>query len=84
MLHTGFLKLFIEHPPCLCDPLQALLHGLDVHIGAVALWELGVTMAPAVVVLADKFPLSIAGDVAQSSLHKAFPQVLWEDHLQAC
>ena len=81
---TWFLKLFIEQRPCLCDPLQALLHGLDVHVGAVALWELGVTMAPAVVVLADKFSLSITGYVAESSLHEAFSQVVWKDHLQAC
>lgn len=81
---TWFLKLFIEDPPGLCDPLQALLHGLDVHIRAVALWELGVTVAPAVIVLAAKFALSIAGNVAERSLHKTFPQVVWKDHLQAC
>lgn len=81
---TRFLKLFIEHPPGLCDPLQALFHGLDVHIGAVALWELGVTVAPAVAVLTDKFTLSITGYVAESSLHKTFSQVVWKDHLQAC
>lgn len=80
---TRFLKLFIQHPPCLCDPLQALLHGLDVHIGTVALWELGVTMAPAFVVLADKITLSITGYVAESSLHKAFSQIVWKNHLQA-
>lgn len=81
---TWFFKFFIEYPPCLCDPLQTLLHGLDVHVRAVALWELGVTVAPAVIVFADKLPFSIAGYVAQSSLHKALPQVVWEDHLQAC
>lgn len=81
---TWFLKLFIEDLPRLRDPLQALLHGLDVHIRAVALGELGVTVAPAVIVLAAKFALSIAGYVAESSLHKTFPQVVRKDHLQAC
>ncbi len=81
---TWFLKLFIEHPPGLCDPLKALLHGLDVHIGTVALWELDVTVAPAVAVLADKFAFSITGYVAESTLHKTFSQIVWEDHLQAC
>lgn len=81
---TWFLKLLIEDLPRLRDPLQALLHGLDVHIRAVALGELGVTVAPAVIVLAAKFALSIAGYVAESSLHKTFPQVVRKDHLQAC
>lgn len=81
---TWFLKLFIEDPPGLCDPLQALLHGLDVHIRTVALWELGVTVAPAVIVLAAKFALSITGYVAERSLHKTFSQVVRKDHLQAC
>lgn len=81
---TWFLKFFIEYPPCLWDPIQALLHGLDIHIGAVALWKLGITVAPAVIVLADKFALSIAGYVAESSLNKTFSQVVRKDHLQAC
>lgn len=81
---TWFLKLFVEDPPCLRDPLQALLHRLDVHVRAVALRELGVTVAPAVTVFTAKFALSIAGDVAERSLHKTFSQVVRKDQLQAC
>lgn len=81
---TWFLKLFVKQSPCFCDSFQALFHGLDVHIGAVAFWELGATAAPAIVVLADKFALSITGYVAESSLNKTFSQVVWKDHLQAC
>lgn len=80
---TWLLKLFIEYPPCLCDPFQALFHGLDVQIGTVAFWELGVTIAPAVIVPAYKFTLAVTGYVAESSLHKTFSQVVREDHLQA-
>lgn len=74
---TWFFKFFIKQPPCLCYSLQALLHGLDVHVGAVALRKLGVTVAPAIIFLADKLTLSIAGYVAESSLHKTFSQVVW-------
>lgn len=81
---TWFLKLFVEDAPCLCDPLQAFLHGLDVHVRTVALWEFGVTVAPAVIVLAAKFALPITGDVAESGLYKTLSQVIWKDHLQAC
>lgn len=81
---TWFLKLLEQNPPCLRDPLQALLHGLDVHIWAVTFRKLGVTAAPAVIVLADKFTLPIAGNVAESSLNKTFPQIVWKDHLEAC
>lgn len=85
IFHQGFLtwffKFFIKYPPCLSDPLQALLHGLDVHIGAVALREFGVTVAPAVVVPADELTLSIARDVAESCQHETFSQVVWKDHL---
>lgn len=63
--------------------MQTLLHGLDVHIGTVTLRELRVAVAPAVVILAAEFALPIAGDVAESSPHEIFPQVVWEDQLQA-
>lgn len=81
---TRFFKLFVKQSPCFCYSLQALFHGLDVHIGAVALWELGTAAAPTVIVLADKFALSITGNVAQRSLHKTFSQVVWKNNLQAC
>lgn len=81
-LRTWLLKVFVEHPPRLRDPLQALFHGLDVHVWAVALRELEVTLAPAVIVLAVELSLSVAGDVAEGSLHKTFSQVNWEDQLQ--
>lgn len=81
---TWFLELFVKDPPRLCDPLQTLLHGLDVHVGTVTLGELGVAVAPAVVVLAVEFAFAIAGDVAESSAHKILSQVVWQDQLQAC
>lgn len=55
---------------------------MDVHVWAVALRELGVTLAPAVIVLAVELSLSVAGDVAEGGLHKTFSQVNWEDQLQ--
>lgn len=81
---TWFLELFVKDPPRLCDPLQTLLHGLDIHVGTVTLGELGVAVAPAVVILAVEFAFAIAGDVAESSAHKILPQVVWQDQLQAC
>lgn len=57
---------------------------MDVHVWAVALREFGLTLAPAVVVLAVELSLSVTGDVAEGSLYKAFPQVTWEDQLQTC
>lgn len=57
---------------------------MDVHVWAVALREFGLTLAPAVVVLAVELSLSVTGDVAEGSLDEAFPQVTWEDQLQTC
>lgn len=74
---TWFLKLFVKDPPRLCDPFQALLHSLNVHIGAVALRKFGVTVAPAVIFFAHKLTLPIAGYIAQSSQHKTLSQVVW-------
>lgn len=56
---------------------------MDVHVGTVALGELGVAVAPAVVLLAVEFALAIAGDVAESSTDKVLPQVVRQDQLQA-
>lgn len=79
---TRFLKFTVVCIPGLTYAEQVLFHGLDVHVGAVALREFGATLAPAVIVLADELPLRIAGNVAQSCLHKMLLQVLRKDDLK--
>lgn len=65
------------------DLQQAVLHGLDVSIRTVALWESGAALAPAVILPADKLPLRAACDVAKGCSHETLPQVFREQHLQA-
>lgn len=56
-LLTGLLKLPVVSGPGVLDLQQAVLHGLDVGIRTVALWEGGATLAPAVILLADELTL---------------------------
>ncbi len=56
---------------------------MDIHVGAVALWELGVTFAPAVIVSTDKSSLSIAGNVIKSCLDESVSEIIWQNYLQA-
>lgn len=81
---TRFFKFTVVCIPGLTYAEQVLFHGLNVHVGTVALGEFGATLTPAVIVLADELPLWIAGNVAQSCLHKMLLQVLRKDDLKAC
>ena len=69
--------------PGVLDLQQAVLHGLDVGVRAVAFWEGGAALAPTVIPLADELALGAASDVAECSGHKALTQVLGQQHLQA-
>lgn len=80
---TWFLKLLVVTVPSFPDLEETLFHSMDITLGAVALWETKPALAPAVILSANQLPLWIAGNVAESSSHKAFPQVLWQQCLQA-
>lgn len=80
---TRLLELPVVGGPGVLDLQQAVLHGPDVGVGAVALWEGGAALAPAVVLLADELALRAARCVAERRGHKALAQVLREQHLQA-
>lgn len=79
---TRFFKFTVVCVPSLTYADQVFFHGLDVHVGTVALREFGATLTPAVIVLADELALWIAGNVAQSCLHKVLLQVLRKDDLK--
>lgn len=61
--------------PGLSDVLQAVLHGLQVLSGTVALGEIHAALAPAVIVLAPKLALGVAAYVAEGCLDKSALQV---------
>lgn len=69
--------------PGVLDLQQAVLHGLDVSIGAVAFREGGAALAPAVILLADELTLRAACDVAECCGYKALTQILRQQHLKA-
>lgn len=54
---TRFFKFTVVCVPSLTYADQVFFHGLDVHVGAVALREFGATLTPAVIVLADELAL---------------------------
>lgn len=62
--------------PGVLDLQQAVLHGLDVGVRAVALREGGAALAPTVILPADELALRAACDVAERRGHKALAQVL--------
>lgn len=79
---TRFFKFTVVCIPSLTYAEQIFFHGLNVHVGTVALWEFGTTLTPAVIVLADELTLWIAGNIAQSCLNKMFLQILRQDDLK--
>lgn len=81
---TWLLEVLIGRRPGVSDLQQTGFHSCQIHLGAVALGVVHGTLAPAVVVPAHQLALLIAADVAESSLHKAGPQILREDGLKTC
>lgn len=68
--------------PGLSDVPQAVLHGLQVLSGTVALGEIHTAFAPAVIVLAPKLAFGVAADVAESCLDKSALQVARQNSLK--
>lgn len=81
---TWLLELLIGRGPGVSDLQQTGFHRHQIHLGAVALGVVQGTLAPAVVVPAHQLAFLITADVAESSLHKASPQILREDGLKTC
>lgn len=79
---TRGLKVFIRGSPGFRHAQQGVLHNLDVGEGTVALGILIGTLADALVVMANIFPLAVAHNVAQSGLHKFLLQVVGENDLK--
>lgn len=63
---------------------QTGFHSLQIHLGAIALWVVRGTLAPAVIVPAHKQAFLVTADVSESSLHKASSQILRENNLETC
>lgn len=80
---TWCFKLLVVTLPSFLDLKEAFFQSLDVSLRTVTLWESKPTLAPAVILSAGQLPLWIAGDVAEGSGHKAFPQILRQQCLQA-
>lgn len=68
--------------PGLSDMPQAVLHGLQVLSGTVALGEIHTALTPAVIVLALKLALRVAADVAEGCLDKSALQVPRQNSLK--
>lgn len=81
---TWLLKVLIGSAPRVSDFQQTGFHSLQIHLRAVALWVVCSTLAPAVIVPAHELAFLITADVAESSLHKASPQILRENGLETC
>lgn len=79
---TWFFKFFVDEGPRFRDSRQAFLHGLDVRVGTVALWKFRVTVAPTVIVSANKGSLSVAGDITESCFHESVSEIIWQNDLQ--
>ena len=80
---TRLFKVLVGRGPGVSEVHQAGFHGSEVHLRAVTPGVLGAALAPAVPLPTHELALFVAADVAERSLHKARPQVLWQYGLQA-
>lgn len=79
---TWFFKFFVDKGPWFRDSWKAFFHGLNVRVGAVTLWKFWVTLAPAVIVSADKRSFTVAGDVTESCFDESVSEIFWQNDLQ--
>lgn len=68
--------------PGLSDMPQAVLHGLQVLSGTVALGKSHTALTPTLIVLAPKLAFGVAADVAEGCLDKSALQVPRQNSLK--